>query len=78
MSKKEKFHFWYSEKQFQQIKKGWGDGAYTICHAKLDGGKITQYTECNPEKRKVGNWDDYQYLGRGIIFKVKTLGGGGK
>lgn len=60
---KEEYHFWYSGKQREVLRK------HTLNRALIRGEEV-EYTECNKKNDPAGLWDDYRYLGRGTIYKV--------
>jgi len=61
-------HFWYSEKQRNVMRKRRDRQRL----AKINGA-LVEYTECSKKKRVVGLWDDYKYLGKGMIYSINGV-----
>ncbi len=67
---KEEFHFWYSEGQ-RHVSKHF-DGSTATNYALIRGEEM-EYTECSKENNPAGLWDDYEYLGRGTIYRINGV-----
>jgi len=69
--RKEKLYFWYSGKQ----KKLWNSLLFLKYDRRfaLIKGKKVEYTECTKKRQASGVWDDYKYLGRGIIYSIRGI-----
>jgi len=57
-------HFWYSKKQaaLRYDFLDWGR-----CFALIDKKRV-EYTEASSKDKPGGKWDDYVYLGKGLIM----------
>jgi len=64
----EEYHFWWSDQQYKkQLNSGFiSDRTIYRNYAKIDGGKVVQYTEARIGEDKP-TWEDVVYLGKGKI-----------
>lgn len=80
--KKEKYYFYYSQKQMAEIFR------WTYYHKEREElnkclvnglfgtklfAKVRYYTECTKQKKPSGLWDDYKYVGEGWIYEVNGI-----